>query len=130
MLCVSLANNHFVSRSVKMNSQKFTKVCWILLLVTFCTLFSPTFQETLQLSDENLVEIHDEPKYYCNLELKSAIRKFCRDKVIKTYRDQQLDRNLQKSTRKCGQELQTACCLSKCTINTFVNFCPYRYHRR
>lgn len=123
--------NALFSRSVKMNSQKFSKVVCALTLVVLCTLIASTSQSTLSLDDGNVLEIPDEPRYYCNIDLRVAVRKYCREKVIQSYKDQQLERSLpQKSAgRKCGQQLMDKCCLVKCTIQTFVSYCPYRYHR-
>lgn len=128
--CVRSFVNALFSRSVKMNSRKFTKLVCALFIAAFCNLFTSTSQSTLSLGDGNVLEVPDEPKYYCNLDLRIAVRKFCREKVIQSYREQQVDRSLpQRSAKKCGQQLMDKCCLVKCTVQTFVNYCPYRYHR-
>jgi hypothetical protein len=115
-----------------MNSRKFVKLCLLFTLVT------STAESTLSLGDENLIEVPDvlvlvpdalKPRIYCGIELKIAVRKFCREKVIEAYRpkDQQIDRSLNQKSRKCGAQLMQKCCLERCSITTFVQLCPYRY---
>jgi hypothetical protein len=80
------------------------------------------FYELPELPDIN------EPRSYCGLNLKTAVRRFCRDDVIKVLKKQTTDRTFQKQ-KKCGQTLIAKCCLAKCTLPVFVSFCPYRYVR-
>lgn len=69
----------------------------------------------------------DVPRSYCGFERHKAVRKYCREDVIKMYRNKSYQKNLQKS--KCGETLQDKCCYNgnKCTIELFVEFCPYIY---
>lgn len=113
-----------------MISRKF--ISFTAIFVTLFTLITSSEQSTPSFDEENSLEGPDEPRSYCGLELKRAIRNYCREKIIESYRLRSVQRNFEKSS-KCGENLVEKCCYhqSKCTISTFVQFCPYRYrHRR
>lgn len=77
-----------------------------------------------------LIEIPDEPQSYCGLQLKRAIRIYCREKVIEAFKAETSKvRSFHKPSR-CGLNLLEQCCFhsKKCSIETFVQFCPYKYY--
>ena len=90
-----------------------------------------TEQSTVEVSPGNFLEVPEDARSYCGMELKRAIRVYCREKIIETLKTKSVQRNFHKSS-KCGENLVEKCCYhrNKCTISTFVQFCPYRYIRR
>lgn len=110
-----------------MNSRKF--INFAVVLLTFSVLIVTTSQVTVTFADGNELEMSDEPKTYCGLDLRKATRFYCREAVIEKFKKKEVLRNFQKPSR-CGVRLVDRCCRTPCTLTTFVEFCPYRYIRR
>jgi uncharacterized membrane protein len=101
----------------------------VLILVVLLALTSKSWESTISLDDGNVLEMPDEPKNYCGIELKRAIRKFCLSQLIETYKPKEPPRNFQKPSRCMATTvaLMDKCCKNKCLVSTLVQFCPYRY---
>lgn len=126
--CVrSIINIYFRGLS-KMNSRKFIR--FSAALVILLTIVSSSSQSTVSFSDGNTLEVPDEPRYYCGIELHRAVRSYCRETVIEVFKKKEpLKVGFQKPSR-CGITLLEHCCRHKCDMATFVKYCPYRYIRR
>ena len=96
-----------------------------LFFALLCAMIVKTTSTTISLGDGNTLDI-DEPKNFCGIELKIAVRKFCREKVFQLMSNSERTPP-NKSTKKCGQTLMHKCCLSKCNFAVFLDLCPYRY---
>lgn len=101
-------------------------------LVILVTISAPAAGKIVTFEDGNTLEVPDDAKSYCGIQLKRAMRIYCRVTVIETYKKQvPLVRSFHKPSR-CGETLVEKCCHhnNQCTIETFVNYCPYRYIKR
>lgn len=112
-----------------MNCQKFVRL--VVAFVILSTLIVPSSSEILEMDDGNQLEIPEEARSYCGMELTRAIRKYCRLKVIEKYKAKDPPKSFHKPSR-CGENIKDKCCYrnSKCDIVTFVQYCPYRYARK
>lgn len=110
-----------------MKSRKFIHFATVAVILLALTASSSP--STLTFDDGNVLDIPDDPKIYCGIHLRKAVRSFCREKVIKTYKKLEPPRGFQKPSR-CGGNLIDHCCKISCDIPTFVKYCPYRYIRR
>jgi hypothetical protein len=102
-------------------------------LVVLMTFVPPSSSEMMSLGNGNNVEIPDEARSYCGMDLVRAIRKFCHAKVIDKYKVKPpLYKNFHRDTAKCGENIKDKCCYrnNKCDIVTFVQYCPYRYRSK
>lgn len=78
------------------------------------------------------MEIPEEPRSYCGMDLKKAVRMYCHEEVIEKFLIKPSNQRSFHKPSRCGANLRERCCFhrNKCDMPTFVAFCPYRYIRR
>jgi hypothetical protein len=103
-------------------------------LALFLSIFIVSTSQTfvnVEIDEFNKVDVPQEFSQVCGLELKRAVRKYCREKIIEKFLEKEpVKIIIMKTYKKCVPDHMEKCCKSKCTIATFVKLCPYRYHRR
>lgn len=102
--------------------------------MTFLTVLSifvgSSSQAIVSFDDGNVLDVPEELNF-CGIELKRAVRKYCRAKVIDRFLEKEpVKIIIMKTYKKCEPTHIQACCKTKCSIATFVKLCPYRYVRK